>query len=44
MLTIMSSMDPHMISKNWDVFWLSLGLGFIKVGFTRLWVSHGETS
>jgi hypothetical protein len=25
MLTVMSGMDPHMISGTWDEFWLSLG-------------------
>jgi hypothetical protein len=24
-LTVMSGMDPHMISGTWDDFWLSLG-------------------
>jgi hypothetical protein len=42
-LMVMSGMDPHMISGNlgWDFvkFWL----GCVKVGFIRLWVSHGET-
>jgi hypothetical protein len=32
MLMVMSSMDPHMISGIWDVFWLSLWLGCVKVG------------
>jgi hypothetical protein len=31
-LMVMSSMDPHMISGIWDVFWLSLWLGCVKVG------------
>jgi hypothetical protein len=30
MLTIMSGMDPHMISGTWDGFAL---VGFVKVGF-----------
>jgi hypothetical protein len=38
MLTVMSDMDPHMISETWDGFWLSFWLGRVKVGFTRLWV------
>jgi hypothetical protein len=42
-LTVMSGMDPHMISGTWDGFWLSFWLGRVEVGFTRLWVSHGET-
>jgi hypothetical protein len=36
-------MDPHMISGTWDGFWLSFWLGHVEVGFTRLWVGHGET-
>jgi hypothetical protein len=31
-LTVMSGMDPHMISGTWDDFWLSLQLGCVKVG------------
>jgi hypothetical protein len=31
-LTIMSGMDPHMISAIWDGFWLSLLLGCVDVG------------
>jgi hypothetical protein len=42
-LTVMSGMDPHMISGTWDGFWLSFWLGHVEVGFTRLWVGHGET-
>jgi hypothetical protein len=41
-LTVMSGMDPHMISGTWVEFWLSFWLGRVEVGFTRLWVSHGE--
>jgi hypothetical protein len=37
-LTAMSGMDPHMISGTWDGFLFSFWLGF-----TRLWVGHGET-
>jgi hypothetical protein len=40
-LTVMSSMDPHMISGNRGRFWLSLG--WCGCGFTRLWVTHGVT-
>jgi hypothetical protein len=43
MLTVMSGMDPHMISETWDGFWLSFWLGRVDVGFTKLWVGHGET-
>jgi hypothetical protein len=42
-LTVMSGMDPHMISGNlgwvFDKSWLSC----VDVGFIRLWVGHGET-
>jgi hypothetical protein len=31
-LTVMSDMDPHMISGTWNGFWLSLWLGRVKVG------------
>jgi hypothetical protein len=41
-LTIMSGMDPHIIS--WNLRWVWFGLvGFVEVGFFRLWVGHGET-
>jgi hypothetical protein len=40
MLTVMSGMDPHMISGTWDGSSL---VGFVEVGLFRLWVSHGET-
>jgi hypothetical protein len=36
-LMIMSGMDPHMISETWDGFWLSLGLGCVKVGLLGCW-------
>jgi hypothetical protein len=42
-LMVMSDMDPHMISGTRDLVGLSLGLGFVKVGFIRLWVGQGET-
>jgi hypothetical protein len=45
-LTIMSDIDPHMISGTWNGFglvWLCGLVGFVKVGFFRLWISHGET-
>jgi hypothetical protein len=36
LLTVMSGMDPHMISGN-------TGFGFVvEVDFIRLWVDHGE--
>jgi hypothetical protein len=41
-LTVMSGMDPHMIS--WNLRWVWFGLvGFVEVGFFRLWVGHSET-
>jgi hypothetical protein len=41
-LTVVSGMDPHMIS--WNLRWVWFGLiGFVEVGFLRLWVGHGET-
>jgi hypothetical protein len=38
-ITVMSGMDPHMISRNlgW-VFWLSLGLGCVKVCLLGCWL------
>jgi hypothetical protein len=42
-LTIKSGMSPLMISWKLELVWLSGLLGFLKVGFSRLWVSHGET-
>jgi hypothetical protein len=36
-LTVMSSMDPQMISGTWDGFWLSLWLGCVKVGLLGCW-------
>jgi hypothetical protein len=41
-LTVISDMDPHMIS--WNLRWVWFGLvGFVEVGFIRLWVGHSET-
>jgi hypothetical protein len=41
-LTVMSGMDPHMISGN-SGFWFGFGLvGLSKWMFIRLWVGHGE--
>jgi hypothetical protein len=37
MLTIMSGMDPHMISGNPRFGWS------VEVDLIRLWVGHGET-
>jgi hypothetical protein len=41
-LTVMSSMDPHMISGNPGFCWVGLGW-FVKVDFIMLWVGHSET-
>jgi hypothetical protein len=37
MLTVISGMDPHMISGNPGFGW------FVEVDFIRLWVGPGET-
>jgi hypothetical protein len=41
-LTIMSGMDPHMISGNtgFGLVWFGW---VVEVDFIRLWVGHGET-
>jgi hypothetical protein len=39
-LTVMSGMDPHMISWNLRCVWFGC---LVEVGFIRLWVGHGET-
>jgi hypothetical protein len=31
-ITVMSDMNPHMISGTWDGFWLCLWLGRVEVG------------
>jgi hypothetical protein len=48
-LTVMSGMDPHMISGNPGFGWVGLvrlvWFGwFVEVDCIRLWVSHGETA
>jgi hypothetical protein len=43
MLTVMSGMDPHMISGNLGWVFVKSWLGCIEVGFIRLWVGHDET-
>jgi hypothetical protein len=40
-LTIMSVMDPHMISGNLGWVFVKSWLGCVEVGFIRLWVGHG---
>jgi hypothetical protein len=41
-LTVMSGMDPHMISGNpgFGLVWFGR---FVEVDLIRLWVGHGET-
>jgi hypothetical protein len=46
MLTVMSGMDPHMISGSLGLVGLVrlVGFGwFVEVDCIRLWVGHGET-
>jgi hypothetical protein len=42
-LTVMSGMDPHMISGTCDGLLVKSLVGSCRSGFTRLWVGHGET-
>jgi hypothetical protein len=42
-LTVMSGMDPHMISGTLGWVMVKFWLGYVEVDFIRLWVSHGET-
>jgi hypothetical protein len=42
-LTVMSAMNPHMISGNLGWVFVKSWLGCVEVGFIRLWVGHGET-
>jgi hypothetical protein len=37
MPTVMSSMNPHMISGTWDGFWLSLWLRCVEVDLLGCW-------
>jgi hypothetical protein len=39
-LTVMSGMDPHMISWNLRLVWFGW---LVEVDFIRLWVGHGVT-
>jgi hypothetical protein len=43
MLTVMSGMDPHMISGNTGMGNGDVLVGLCRSGFIRLWVGHGET-
>jgi hypothetical protein len=42
-LTVMSGVDPHMISGNLGWIFVKSCLGCVEVGFMRLWVGHGGT-
>jgi hypothetical protein len=42
-LTVMSGMDPHMISETLGWVMVKFWLGYVKVDFIRMWVGHGET-
>jgi hypothetical protein len=42
-LMVMSGVDPHMISENLGWVFVKSQLGYVEVGFIRLWVGHGET-
>jgi hypothetical protein len=42
-LTVMSGIDPHMISGNLGWVFVMSWFGCVEVGFIRLWVDHGET-
>jgi hypothetical protein len=43
MLTVMSGMDPHMISGTWDGLLVKSLVRLCRTGFARLWIGHGET-
>jgi hypothetical protein len=43
MLTVMSGMDPHMISGTWDGFLVKSWVGLCQSGFTRVFVIHDKT-
>jgi hypothetical protein len=43
MLTVMSSMGPHMIIGNLGWVFVKSWLVCVEVGFIRLWVGHSET-
>jgi hypothetical protein len=42
-LTVMSSMDLHMISGNLGWVLVKFLVGFVEVGFFSMWVGHDET-
>jgi hypothetical protein len=41
--TVMSGMDPHMISGNPGMGFGQVLVGLCRSGLIRLWVGHGET-
>jgi hypothetical protein len=43
MLTVMSGMDPHMISGKLGWVMVKSWVGLYQRGIIRLWISHGET-
>jgi hypothetical protein len=43
MLSVISGMDPHMISGNLGWVFVKSWLDCVEVDFIRLWVGHGET-
>jgi hypothetical protein len=43
-LTVMSGMDPHMISGKLGGVMVKSWAGLCQRGTIRLWVGHGETS
>jgi hypothetical protein len=43
MLTVMSDMEPHMISGNLGWVMVKYWAGLYQRGIIWLWVSHGET-
>jgi hypothetical protein len=42
MFSVMSGMNPHMISGTRDRLLVKSFVGLCQSGFTRLWVGHGE--
>jgi hypothetical protein len=42
-LTVMSDMNPHMISGILGWVFVKSWLGCVEVDFIRLWVGHDET-
>jgi hypothetical protein len=42
-LTVMSGMDPHMISGNLGWVFVKSWLDCVEVSFIRFWIGYGET-